>query len=62
MTEFEYILREIRETRAEHTTFLAEGSAKEYADYRHVCGVIRGLTIAESAILDLVQKLERDDE
>lgn len=62
MNTFDYILREIRESRAAQTTFLAEGSAKEYAEYRHICGVIRGLTIAESMIVDLVQKMEKDDE
>lgn len=60
--EYDYILREIREARENQSTFLVEGGAKEYAEYRHICGVIRGLTLAESAIIDLVRKMEKDDE
>jgi hypothetical protein len=42
--------------------FEANGGAKDFADYRHVCGVIRGLTHAEQIVKDLVQRLENIDE
>lgn len=52
----------IIETRTDQESFLATGRAADYAEYRHVCGVIRGLNTAEQIIKDLVQRLERDDE
>jgi hypothetical protein len=41
---------------------VAGGRAADYAEYRHVCGIIRGLNTAEQIIKDLVQRLEKDDE
>jgi hypothetical protein len=42
--------------------FLTTGRAADFADYRHLCGVIRGLTHAESIVKDLVQRLEHEDD
>lgn len=42
---------------------LAEGKAGDYATYKELCGVVRGLTHAVAAITDLEQNyLERDDD
>ena len=57
-----YILREIDKLRTDQAVFLNGGGAKDFAEYRHVCGVIRGLTHAEQLVKDLVQKLEYSDE
>jgi hypothetical protein len=57
-----YILREIDKLRIDQATFLCGGGAKDFAEYRHVCGVIRGLTHAEQLVKDLVQKMEYEDE
>jgi hypothetical protein len=43
-------------------TALGSGSAKDYAEYRAMCGEIRGLTLAEGYILDLANQMEYDDE
>jgi len=59
---FQYLAKEIDKLRSDQTTFLAGGGAKDFAEYRHVCGVIRGLTHAEQLVKDLVQKLEYSDE
>jgi len=42
--------------------FLAAGRAINFDEYRHVCGIIRGLTFAESLIKDLAQRMELADE
>lgn len=42
--------------------YLADGKAKDYAEYREYCGKIRGLLAAVSFIKDLVQKMEQSDE
>ena len=52
----------ITETRADQENFLSSGRAADHAEYRHVCGVIRGLTAAEQIILGLVQRLETNDD
>jgi hypothetical protein len=59
---FRYLATEIDKLRSDQIAFLATGRANDYAEYRHVCGVIRGLTHAESIVKDLVQKLEKTDE
>ena len=57
-----YIAKEIDKLRNDQAIFLMGGGAKDFAEYRHVCGVIRGLTHAEQLVKDLVQKMERSDE
>lgn len=57
-----YLAKEIEQLRTDQVVFIASGRANDFADYRHVCGVIRGLTHAETIVKDLVQKLEKDDE
>lgn len=57
-----YLAKEIDKLRGDQQTFLNGGGAKDFAEYRHVCGVIRGLTTAEQIIIGLVQRLEKDDE
>ena len=57
-----YLLAEFDKLRTEQSVFLATGRAADYAEYRHLCGVIRGLTHAESIVKDLVQRLENEDE
>jgi len=59
---FQYLASEIDKLRRDQVTFLAGGGAKDFAEYRHVCGVIRGLTHAEQLVKDLVQKMEYSDE
>jgi hypothetical protein len=38
--------KEFDKLRSDQITFLAGGGAKTFDEYRHVCGVIRGLTHA----------------
>jgi hypothetical protein len=57
-----YLISEFDKLRTEQSVFLATGRAADYAEYRHLCGVIRGLTHAESIVKDLVQRLENEDE
>ena len=57
-----YLLAEFDKLRTEQSVFLATGRAADFAEYRDLCGVIRGLTHAESIVKDLVQRLEDEDE
>jgi len=58
----QYLAKEVDKLRGDQIAFLAGGGAKDFAEYRHVCGVIRGLTHAEQLVKDLVQKMEYSDE
>lgn len=53
---------EIEKLRQEQVAFLAASRADTYDEYKKVCGVIRGLNLADSIINDLVQRMEKSDE
>jgi hypothetical protein len=55
-----YVQKEIEKTRLEQAEFVAAGRAEDFGQYQKVCGVIRGLNLADQIINDLVQKLERE--
>lgn len=55
------IRSELDKLRNDQVSFLANGGAKDFAEYRHVCGIIRGLTHADEYIKDLVQRIDSDD-
>ena len=61
-TVFDVLIRDIEERRDSITRAVAEGSAKDYAEYRSMCGEIRGLSLAHSYVTDLVRRLENDDD
>ena len=57
-----YLLKEVDKLLEDQSVFLNGGGAKDFAEYRHVCGVIRGLTHAEQLVKDLAKKLEYSDD
>lgn len=59
---FHHLLKEIAKERASREAACSGGNLKDFPEYKNLCGVIQGLSLAESIIKDLVQKLERDDE
>ena len=58
----EILLKECRDKRAQLVDTVSSGTAKDYAEYRALCGEIRGLLIAESYLTDLAKNLENMDE
>jgi hypothetical protein len=54
------VQKEIEKYRQEQISFLAASRADSFDEYKKVCGVIRGLSIADNIINDLVQKMERE--
>ncbi len=61
MTELDVIKQKIRIKMNELADDLALGSAKDFAEYRYLTGVISGLALVERDILDL-QQIQRDAE
>ena len=41
---------------------LAQGLAKDHADYRFQCGVMRGIAIAQGYLADMLERMSDDDE
>jgi len=54
------VQQEIEKLRQEQVAFVAASRADTYDEYKKVCGVIRGLNLADNIINDLVQRLERE--
>jgi hypothetical protein len=57
-----HLLKEIAKERVVKEAACSGGNLKDFAEYKNLCGVIQGLSLAESIIKDLVQKLEHADE
>ena len=63
INNFVAVLREkIREDMNNYADDVAMGTCADFSAYKELCGVIRGLAMAERHLLDLAEKLEKDDE
>ena len=54
------IQKELAKLRDEQIAFIAASRADTYDEYKKICGVIRGLGLADSIINDLVQRMEKE--
>lgn len=58
--EFARVLREkVRKDMNDYCDDIASGVCQDYAQYQKLCGVIRGLALAEEYIIDLAKKVEK---
>ena len=55
-----HVQQKIEELRQEQIAFVAASRADTFDEYKKICGVIRGLNLADSIINDLVQRMERE--
>ena len=55
-----HVQKEIAKSRSDQQEFLADGRAEDFGEYQKICGVIRGLNLADQIINDLVQRLEKE--
>lgn len=58
----EVLRKKIREDMNNYADDCAGGACKSFEEYQKLCGVIQGLAIAESYLLDLAKKAEESDE
>jgi hypothetical protein len=54
----DHLFNKLKEREREVSEALAEGNAKDFAEYRNLCGVIQGLRRARMEVQDLVQRYE----
>jgi hypothetical protein len=58
----QHLLKEMKEREQSLSGSICDGGAKDYAEYRYLCGQIQGLGFAQMTITDLVRRLEKFDE
>lgn len=58
----EYLKDKLNEQLKAVEESLAQGVAKDYAEYQNLCGVIRGLLTAQREINDLLRRVKEHDE
>jgi hypothetical protein len=56
------VRKEIRRDMNNYADDLANGVCKSFDEYQKLCGVIRGLAIAEEHVAALMKKVEQSDE
>lgn len=61
MTELQVIRQKIRNKMNELADDIALGSAKDFADYKYLTGIISGLAMVERDIIDL-EEVQRNAE
>jgi hypothetical protein len=60
--DFARVLREyIRKDMNNYADDLAAGVCKNFDEYQKLCGVIQGLAIAERYVIDLAEKVDKDE-
>lgn len=58
----EYLHGKLQEEVRSVEESLAQGVAKDYAEYQNLCGVIRGLLTAQREINDLLRRVKEHDD
>ena len=61
-TVFDVLKDQIEEQRSSAVEFLSRGSPKDYAEYRELCGVVRGLDATLSYMEDLLRSHMDDND
>ena len=57
----EALLKRLEELRNDHVNHLSAGSVASHDEYRHICGIIRGISIVELEIKELTGSNEDFD-
>lgn len=55
-----HVQEKVQELRNTNVEFLSASRAETYDEYTKICGVLRGLDLADQIINDLVKRLERE--
>ena len=62
MTGLEVLLKQIDEKAQQLQDSIINGNLEDFADYKKLCGEVRGLLTARGYVLDLKDRLEKSDE
>ena len=61
-TFVEVLRKKIRDDLNNYADDIAGGACQNFEQYQKLCGVIQGLAMAESYLLDLAKKVEEADD
>ena len=61
-TVFGVLIERIEEQKSSAIEFLTRGGPKDFAEYKDVCGLVRGLQTARSLVEDLSRSYMEDDD
>jgi hypothetical protein len=61
MTGLEVLLEQLDEKAQQLQNSIINGNLEDFADYKKLCGEVRGLLIARGYVLDLKDRLEKSD-
>ena len=61
-TVYDVLIEKFREDLAVSTQFLADGAAKDHAEYREMVGFLRGLKLTIQTIEDLKRSQTREED
>jgi len=61
-TVFDVLIQQIEEQKLSSMQFLTSGGPKDYAQYKEVTGLIRGLGVSIGIIEDLVRQQENGED
>jgi hypothetical protein len=56
------VIKELKDRKNSLLIAIADGAAKDYAEYKNIAGEIRGLSFAVALLEDLVRQMESSDE
>lgn len=59
---FDILNQKLNERVLDLTRSLSDGVAKDHAEYRGMCGVIKGLQTAQYELNDLLRKIKESDD
>ena len=62
MTGLEVLLKQLDEKAQQLQDSIVNGNLEDFADYKKLCGEVRGLLTARGYVLDLKDRLEKSDE
>ena len=57
-----YLSRRIQEESEVIKQDLALGKAKDHGDYKHACGILRGLLLANNILMETSERMKESDE
>ena len=61
-TVFGVLIERIEEQKTSAIQFLVEGGPKDFAQYKEVCGLLRGLQISQTQVEDLSRNYMEDED
>jgi ribosomal protein S4E len=57
-----YLSNKIREEQEIISEDTVLGKAKDHGEYKYACGIYRGLSLVNAMIIEMAERMEKDDE